>query len=85
MKFNKENYTMAINSTVSIIEKEETPEYPKLMASTSVNGLVVLFSAQHCGTIVNQGSFDEGVGSYAEDWTQACFKPLEGEITLSNK
>jgi hypothetical protein len=59
--------------------------YPFL--ATSDNGLVVLFSAPTCGTVVynprmNQG--DEEVGSYSTEWSMSVFRPCMDEITLSN-
>ena len=76
---------MAIQSIVSKKPTEPEATYPRLMISSF--GTVVLFASYRCGTVVGIGHNTSEVyviGSHQEAWSMACFKPLDGKVTLSN-
>lgn len=73
---------------VEVIEgkKKASIKYPCLMASTSeaTEGLVVLFSGEETGTVVNQGKSNDQVGMNYDGWAMDTFEKFNGKLLMSN-
>ena len=69
-------------------KKEHKAVYPKLMIGTDadIEGMVVLFTEQGCGTVVAVSVSNYDLGDVSEEWCLESFTDLEAgrKITLSN-
>lgn len=66
-----------------INNQPSSPKYPYLGIRKDQN-LIVLFSAEYKGTVVNKGASPHDVGDHVISWVMSCFDPFEGSVTLSN-
>jgi len=73
----------SINSSYRPCKRDQS--YPYI--GMSENGIIVLFNRTHCGTILLKSSSVSSVfnvGEYRTDWIESNFKPIGGEVVLSN-
>ncbi len=59
--------------TASLKERAYTskPQYPLLAKCAKTTGLVVLFSSEKCGTVLEGGRSTQPVGTYCQSWYSA--------------
>lgn len=62
--------------------KKEGINYPCLMIGS--DGSIVLMKAPCEGVVLIEGGSGYEIGYEANNWSMDCFKPFNGEITLSN-
>ncbi len=67
---------------------EETPKdkyYPVLKKSTLVYGLIVMFTSEKKGVVVNPPeSSCFSLGYFSDTWVEDSFQKFDGSVTLSN-
>lgn len=67
--------------TVKEVKKER--KYPYIGIHEIHMGLIVLFSKQNKGTVL-QPDKSYSIGEYSHTWVESNFKPFEGTVELSN-
>lgn len=60
-----------------------SPKYPYLGIRKDQD-LIVLFSADCKGTVINKGTSPHDDGHHCGAWVMHFFVPFEGSVTLSN-
>jgi hypothetical protein len=74
-----------IKSNIILSDKKEA-KYPCLMKSNNGNDVIVLFTTQNTGMVVNFGKDSSyKVGNYRFDWISNTFDVFDGEIRLKNE
>lgn len=72
-----------MKSTIKGKEASAENEYPKLMEHRHC-GLVVLFTDENCGTVVNESDAVYSVGDWSDTWEISDFHDFHGTILLEN-
>tara|TARA_R110000751_G_scaffold292628_1_gene399978 strand:- start:65 stop:274 length:210 start_codon:yes stop_codon:yes gene_type:complete len=67
----------------STIRESEENEYPKLKINKSLT-IIVLFTGNQKGVVVNSLVEDHEVGSTYQKWEENEFKNYNGTVTLEN-
>ena len=76
--------TLKIMAKPDSTSKLIAPDYPCLKCSRS-SGVIVLFTSECTGTVVETGNSNFGPGFHSVGWDSKMFNPYYGEVTLKQE
>lgn len=75
-----------IKVEVEDLKENNEISYPCLMENTIRNGLIVLFTGESEGTVINPAREPSwSVGEHSCTWAMPCFKPYNKKVVLYNE
>lgn len=72
-------------TTVDVDDSIYVTEYPSLGVSIKTTGLIVLFTSNGVGTVIQTGDVSEyKIGYHSDMWAMNLFIKFQGKIILEN-